>query len=256
MIWGGKLGDIAPENEASWKDRLFFTIDIDWAHDEVLSDTIDLVDQAGVHATWFVTHDTPVLNRLRANRRYELGIHPNFNWLLRGNTRQCADAREVIARVQAIVPDARCLRSHSIVQSSGLLQNFSDTGFTHDVNKFIPASAGIPLKPWRLWNGMVRVPYNREDVVTCLYQEKAMAAPEVAETLRMGGLHVFDFHPIHTFFNTETMQRYERTRDLHHSPKELQMQRNPGKGARTWLMELLYSMDEVPPSPAVPRELS
>lgn len=254
MMSSGTLGEIQPEDEASWKDRLFLTIDVDWAHDEVLSDTIDLVDQAGVHATWFVTHDTPVLERLRANPRYELGIHPNFNWLLAGDARQGADAREVVARLQAIVPEARCVRSHSMAQSTGLLQVFADAGLTHDANHFIPAAAGILLKPWRLWNGMVRIPYNWEDDVTCAYREMAMAAPGVAETGRMGGLHVFDFHPIHVFLNTETMQRYERTRDLHHSPEELRMQRNPGRGARTWLIELLAAMNGTPPSPAVARE--
>jgi hypothetical protein len=255
MISSGKLGEILPEDEASWKGRLFLTFDIDWAHDEVLSDTIDLVDQAGVYATWFVTHDTPLLERLRANPRYELGIHPNFNWLLTGDARLGADAREVVKRLQAIVQEARCVRSHSMAQSTGLLQVFSDAGLTHDANHFIPAAAGIQLKPWRLWNGMVRIPYDWEDDVTCAYQEMAMPAPGVTETSRKGGLHVFDFHPIHVFLNTDTIERYEKTRDLHHSPEELRMQRNSGEGARTWLIELLAAMHETPPSPAVSREL-
>ena len=239
MMSSGKLGEILPEDEASWKDRLFLTIDIDWAHDEVLSDTIDLVDQAGVYATWFVTHDTPGLERLRANPRYELGIHPNFNWLLAGDARQGADAREVVARLQAIVPEARCVRSHSMAQSTGLLQVFADAGLTHDANHFIPAAAGIPLKPWRLWNGMVRIPYDWEDDVTCAYEEMAMAAPGVAETGRMGGLHVFDFHPIHVFLNTESLDRYERTRPFHRNPGELIKYRFDGYGTRNRLLELL-----------------
>ena len=51
----------------TWEGRIFLTFDIDWATDEVLSDTIDLVEAAQVCATWFVTHDTPVLARLRDN---------------------------------------------------------------------------------------------------------------------------------------------------------------------------------------------
>jgi len=255
MTSSGKLGEILPEDDATWRDRLFLTVDIDWAHDDVLSDTINLVDQAGVHATWFVTHDTPVLERLRANPNYELGIHPNFNWLLNGDPRQGADARDVVARMQAIVPEARCVRSHSMAQTTVLLQIFADAGLTHDANHFIPVSAGIPLKPWLLWNGMVRIPYNWEDDVTCAYQEKSMVAPSVEETVQMGGLHVFDFHPIHVFLNTETTQRYERTRALHHLPDELRTQRNSGDGTRTWFTGLLSLMSGHSFSSGVKRRL-
>lgn len=243
MIRSGKLTEISPEDDSTWRDREFLTIDFDWAHDEVLSDTIDLVDQAAVHATWFVTHDTPVLERLRSNPKYELGIHPNFNWLLASDSRHGSDAREVIDRLRAVVPEARGVRSHSMAQSTNLLQAFADAGLSHDANHFIPASAGIPLRPWRLWNGMVRVPYHWEDDVSCVYHEKAMAAPGLSDAIRVNGLRVFDFHPIHVFLNTESMERYERAREFHLVPEKLRKQRNSGSGARTWLMELLSWMN-------------
>lgn len=64
------------------ENTVFFTFDIDWACDEVLSDTIDIIEAAGVSATFFVTHQTTLLERLRANSAIELGVHPNFNTLL------------------------------------------------------------------------------------------------------------------------------------------------------------------------------
>jgi hypothetical protein len=100
-----KLGQIRPEEPSTWQDKLVLSIDIDWAHDEILADTIDLLDRSNVHATWFVTHDTPLLERLRANPNYELGIHPNFNGLLSGDLRQGATAVEVIERLLRFVPE-------------------------------------------------------------------------------------------------------------------------------------------------------
>src|SRR5688572_22770431 len=88
----GRISEIRPDDEASWRDRIFLTIDIDWASDEVIADTAALVEEAGVAATWFVTHDTPQIGRLRANPLFELGIHPNFNFLLDGDGRNGADA--------------------------------------------------------------------------------------------------------------------------------------------------------------------
>ncbi len=239
MAPGRTISAILPEDNTTWEHRLFLTIDIDWAHDDVLADTIDLIEQADVCCTWFVTHHTPLLGRLRANPKFELGIHPNFNRLLEGDCRNGAGARDVVARLMEIVPEARSVRSHSMMQSSIILDIFAEAGLTHDVNHFIPTIAQITTKPWRLWNGMVRVPYHWEDDVTCLYLEQQMTVPEIGEIVAQHTFCVFDFHPIHVFLNTESLDRYERTRPIHYNPKELIKYRYEGYGTRNRLYALL-----------------
>ncbi|PYC29552.1 hypothetical protein DMO17_02330 [Aquipseudomonas alcaligenes] len=224
----------------SWEDKVFLTFDIDWAHDEVLADCIDLVEQADVPATWFVTHETPLLARLRANPKFELGIHPNFNFLFNLQTQAGSSAEEVLERTMALVPDATAVRSHHMTQSSTLLSLFRSKGLTHDCNHFIPMTAGITLKPWLLWNDMLRVPYSWEDDIMCIYGQR-QSLPDIGELLGRDGLMVFDFHPIHVYLNTENLQRYERTRSLHCQPGELIQERFSGSGARQWLLELLES---------------
>lgn len=231
----GRIGEIDPADEASWNGRVFLTLDIDWAHDEVLADCIDLVEAAGVAATWFVTHDTPLLARLRANPRFELGLHPNFNPLLDGTAPVGEDAKAVLARLQALVPQARAVRSHSMTQSTGLLDLFKAAGLTHDCNHFVPFQSGIPLRPWSLWTGLIKVPYGWEDDLACAW---GIGLPPPG-TLPAAGLRVYDFHPIHLFLNTETLERYERTRHLHRQPTELRVHRHHGAGARNWLQRLL-----------------
>lgn len=230
------ISSIKVDDETTWQDVVFLTFDIDWAHDDVLNDTIDLVEEAGVAATWFVTHDTPVLNRLRDNYKFELGIHPNFNFLLEGNDRSGCNAREVIQSVKAIVPEATAVRSHSMAQSTVLLNMFKETGMTHDANHFIPAHIGIELKPWKLWNEMVRVPYGWEDDMHCMFR----LTNDMSYFTRHSGLKVFDFHPIHVFLNTESLGRYEQSRHLHCNPCELANHRYDGYGTRSKLMELLH----------------
>lgn len=70
----GNIGEIDLENPSSYQ-KIFLTFDIDWASDEVLEYCIDIIEKANVKATWFVTHETPLLERLRANPNFELGIH-------------------------------------------------------------------------------------------------------------------------------------------------------------------------------------
>lgn len=231
-----RLSEIQPNDAASWEDKLFLTFDIDWACDDVLSYSIDMVEQAGVAATWFVTHDTPLLKRLRDNPLFELGIHPNFNFLLNGDMASKGNAKAIVADLLNIVPGAKSVRSHAMTQNSLLLDLFVKNGLTHDSNHFIPEQAGISLKPWYLWNGIIKVPYCWEDDVACIYTQNS----PISEVMQRPGLRVFDFHPIHIYLNTEDLARYENSRAYHRDVAALAAwQNNVTPGARNWLISLL-----------------
>lgn len=230
-----RTAEVAVGDPASWEGRTFLTFDIDWAHDDVLADTIALVERADVAATWFVTHDTPLLARLRANPRFELGIHPNFLPLvMQGDPKAGATAGEVVDRLLAIVPEAKSVRSHSLVQSGRLLEVFRAKGLTHDCNAFLPAASGMPLRPWTDWFGMVRVPYFWEDDFWC---DAAPGTP--VELQDRAGLRGYDFHPIHVYLNTDRLSRYEDARSDLQAPDRLITRRNPDRGVREVLSELI-----------------
>lgn len=220
-------------------NAIYLTFDIDWAHDEILEDTIDLVEMYKLSATWFVTHATPLLGRLRNNPYFELGIHPNFNFLLDGDNRAGNNANEVVDRLMTLVPEAKCVRSHSLTQNSNLIDMFSHKGFTHECNTLIPANSGIALKPWASFGSLTRVPHFWEDDVHVLYDSIGIPQPNPAELASAGGLKVFDFHPIHVFLNTESLDRYERARPFFQNPEELIKLRYEGYGTRNRLIELL-----------------
>ena len=241
IIASRTLSSIQVCAEADWSAEPYLSIDIDWAHDDVLADTIDLVELYRVPATWFVTHDTPLLARLRSHPAFELGIHPNFNCLLSGDGHAGRDATEVLDRLMAIVPEARSVRSHSTTQNSTLLDLFTRRGLTHECNTFIPVQAGMALKPWCLWTDLTRVPYFWEDDVACLYGPKSDDWP-ISRLVGLPGIKVFDFHPVHIFLNTEHMDRYEKTRAWHRAPQELRDHRYEGEGSRTRFLELLRLM--------------
>ena len=67
------ISQIRVEAPETWKGKLFLTFDVDWAHDDVVGDVIDLVESADVSATWFITHRSKVLDRLQANPNFEIG---------------------------------------------------------------------------------------------------------------------------------------------------------------------------------------
>lgn len=229
------LSKIKPEDSSTWKNKIFITVDIDWCHDDVLLDTINILESKDVAATWFVTHKSPLLERLRDNHKFELGIHPNFNYLLDGNTSNGRNPQEIVDRLLDIVPEAKSVRSHSMTQSSRILDLFYERGLTHDCNHFIPTEAGICLKPWIHWNGMVKVPYFWEDDVACINNNIKFKL-----SILQNSLCVFDFHPIHVFLNTHDINLYEEARPYFYNSLELIKKRNTSyPGSRSYLFELL-----------------
>ena len=139
---------ISTDKKVTWSNKTFLTFDLDWAHDEIIKDTINLVEEAGASATWFVTHNTKVLKKLCLNKDFEIGIHPNFNNLLAGDHSNGSSVSDILERLLEICPSAVSVRSHSLFQSERILDIFLEKNLIKISNTFIPGT--IPSYPWKL----------------------------------------------------------------------------------------------------------
>ena len=54
------------------------TFDTDWAPDYTIDYVSEKLEKAKIKSTWFITHDSPAIQRLVNNPLFEVGIHPNF----------------------------------------------------------------------------------------------------------------------------------------------------------------------------------
>lgn len=222
----GLVGSINVDDSGYWRNRWFITLDVDWAHDDVLGFAIDMVEEAGIHATWLITHKSRWIDRLRENPLFELGIHPNFNGLLSGGAKYSHTVEHVVRQLLEIAPDSQSVRSHSLMYSSRLSDIFVELGLTHDLNSYVPRRSVGHLSPWKLPNGQTRVPTTWEDDLEFpIVADEPWAAWET-------GIRVVNFHPIHLYLNTEDTNRYESTRQFHNRPEQLDGQRNNGVGTR------------------------
>ncbi len=181
-----------------------FTSDIDWAPEPVILDMLEIFEKYQVKCTLFCTHKSDVLQN--CNRElFEVGIHPNYNPLFENKSKDTA--REILEKILEIYPESRGVRSHSLTQNSTLLSQFADFGLVYDANQFLPYHRNI--KPFKLWTGMWRIPYNWEDDVHWSYG-KSFCNPEI--DILSPDLHVFNFHPIHVFLNTDCQQTYDQAK--------------------------------------------
>lgn len=216
---------------------LCLSVDIDWAPDAVIRDCLALIARSQVKTTWFATHATPVLDEIRATPGHEIGLHPNFNPVLQG---QNGSADSVLAGLRGIVPDARIVRSHSLVRSSRLSALFGRAGLTHESNLFVHPRSAATLVPWRCITGLIQIPIVWADDVR-------LADATIGEPVDWVGkvpILTVDFHPIHVYLNSRTMEDYDKARPDYHNPEALQRLRSPMEsgGTRDRLIRLLEAV--------------
>ena len=147
--------DIDPTIPSTWQGKSVLSFDLDWAIDEILMDTLALIQKAEVKATMFVTHQTPVLDKMRELPLISMGLHPNFNPLLRGQPSSSSPA-SIMSDLKEIVPEAKVLRSHSMSHSGLWLNAYKELGITHLSQYYMGGVNSI--QPVRHVNGLVEVP--------------------------------------------------------------------------------------------------
>lgn len=209
---------------------ILFTCDIDWAHDDIIENTLCIFEKFNIKCTFFATHNSHVLKSCN-NELFEIGIHPNFNKLLNGGQ---GSPEKVIDDLLKEYPDAKGVRSHSLVESTQLLNVFAKKGLQYDINMFLPYKKII--HPFKLWNGLTRVTFNWEDD---LHLEYGNSMEELNITFEEE--IIVDFHPIHIYLNTENITRYADAKIIQHNIKELKSKINCSKkpGAKDLLIKLI-----------------
>ena len=209
-----------------------FTSDIDWAPEAVIADAIELFNKYNVKCTFFCTHQSSVINSIMNDKNFELGIHPNFLPLMNQLKGTIEEAIEIVLE---IVPNAKGVRSHSLVQSTPLFQIFKDYGLQYEANTNLPYKNDI--EPYKLWNGLVKVIHNFEDDIHFMYN---YSFEDTKINTYSNKLNVFCIHPIHIFLNTEVEQTYSNAKVHYQNASELMKYRNTKTfGTRDLLIQLL-----------------
>lgn len=175
------------------------TLDIDWAPDFAIDFVADQLIRFHIPATWFVTHNSPAVERLRSHSElFELGIHPNFE---PGSTHG-QNTPEILSHCQQLVPDAKCVRMHGLMQSTRLLESIlAQTELTVDCTLFLPRTPAVRPVNYRLrGRTLTQIPFVWQDDFE---MEAELPDWQPESVLEIGsGLKVFNFHPMHIFLNS------------------------------------------------------
>ena len=195
------------------------TFDIDWAPDWSVRDTLDILAQAGAHATFFVTHDSPTIGEI-SSAGHEIGIHPNFQT----SSTQGKDPLEIVGNLLELVPEARAMRTHGLIQGSLLLRDVI-TAYPQICYDMSVLTYRFPHSGWFNWKlggaCVQRINYVWED-----------ADHDWSEYVPISTVDVLDFHPIHVSLNSRTGNRYQMAKNTLGRRSLLSLERNEVESLR------------------------
>ena len=183
--------------------KIHLTFDIDWAPDWIIEEVLTILDLKKVKGTFFITHETP-LNREIALRGHNLGIHPNF---LPGSSHG-KNVFEIINFFNKLLPNATCIRTHSLFQSSPLLEEIFTikSSLTYDFSLFTP---GLGLYKKIIWHNenikFWRLNYQWEDDCCFPFINYSWDKLKLENSL-----NIINFHPIHVYLNSNNGMNYAK----------------------------------------------
>ena len=185
-------------------NETLITFDCDWAPDFIINDTIKLLEDEKIKATFFITNNSPLIKKLGENNLFELGIHPNFFT----NSTQGHDEDSILTNLKQVVPDAKSIRTHGLFQSTPLVKKFQKYGIENDLSLFLQNTPNIVPHYSKFFN-LYRIPYFWEDDVSIIEKTKLSFDNPL---YHVNGLKIFNFHPIHVFLNSKDIENYDKVK--------------------------------------------
>lgn len=223
------------------KRKFHITLDIDWAPDSSILRCLNLLSKAKVKATFFATHHTDFNNEIIL-QGHELGIHPNFC----SNTTHGTSVKEIIETCLEFAPNASCIRTHCLYQSSQLLyeifSNFSQLKL--DLSLLMHKGPYIQKCTWNFkGTDFQRIMYNWADDMSFYDKE-----PLKISSKFFGPITIYGFHPIHVHLNSSNGSEYDALKEYcvskklnHLSESQVRKFHNNSFGIEDFFVEILNS---------------
>ena len=166
---------------------IYLSFDQDWAPAWATEDVFRAVEEAGLKATYFVTHGCSSLATRAQSDRFEMGWHPNF---LPGSSHG-DELEAVLDTMTGLVPNAVGVRAHGLVTGTSYLLAYEKRGLRYDASDLRDGEHDLDV--FESWTGLQQIPiFFEDDVHLARGQACRMASLELEEA----GLKVLNFHPV------------------------------------------------------------
>ncbi len=211
-----------------------FTTDIDWASEHCIQKLLGDMKALGVVPTAFATHESQALAAAESAGDVNIGVHPNF---LPGSTH--GKTREaVISHIFELFPNARCFRSHAMVDDSHISMAMKERDILYDSNLCLYLQSG--LVPLHHWTGIPRFPMFWADDIHWR-RNGEFRLQRYKDLFFSPGLKIIGVHPFMYTLNLSDHDTYTNMKPKYRTLTDTEADelRCSGYGAQTFLLELI-----------------
>ncbi|OLS03670.1 polysaccharide deacetylase WbmS family protein [Tissierella creatinophila] len=233
-------------NNHLWKSEpiICLTFDVDWASEDALKYSYNIIEKYGFKTTFFLTHESKFILELIEKGDIDGGIHPNF--LINSSHGNSYD--EVIDYCTTLLPQAEAYRCHRYFDVNDITETFAEKGYKYDSNvcTFLQI-----VEPFVHRSGLVRFPIFFEDGAY-LFHRQNLNFKEVGKQLfNNPGLMILNIHPMHMALNSPDFYYMRKVKDSltreewnNLNYKLLEKIRYKGYGIRDFIIEIFEFIKE------------
>jgi hypothetical protein len=187
--------------------KFAFTIDIDWASDDVLNYALEPILKRNIPLTIFSTHNSKwLIDNSKNNDNIEMEIHPNFCL----NSSHGTTYEEVFDYCSQLKTEKIGFRSHKYFDVNEINEYYKSVGYKYSSNICTDLQY---VQPFINRVGLLSIPLFMEDG-GFLLQKHNLCLKTILDKLPNKGTVVFLFHPMHLAFNSsdfDTMKTLKNT---------------------------------------------
>ncbi len=222
--------------------RLFVTIDLDWASEVVIEETLNWFSKYKIPVTVFATHDSrAIIERMNT---IEVGLHPYFS----PNSSQGSNSEEIIENLSQIPINIPVYRSHRFLDSNQIRENMAKMGMRASSNVCTDLD---PVTPFVHRSKMLEIPIAFEDGNFLERNYDLDSCDEITQLISESDIFVIAIHPMHFVLNTP---HYQWMRDIKDSTTRIRWNnmtcdevtelRHSGWGIASFVKQLLMRAQE------------
>lgn len=216
---------------------LIVTVDIDWACEPAIEETLDFLQERNIIPTLFTTHHSPrVASSLS---EIEIGLHPYFNL----HSSHGATIAEVIKTMMDLPHNLPAFRCHQFALCNASRQALVEAGMLISSN--VCSDLEI-ISPFRDRFGLLEVPIFLEDGGYLWQKHPLEITQYLIDSMLKEEIKVITIHPMHFVINTPNFSymrniKQSMTREAWQTmgKNHLNELRWQGRGIRDLIVELL-----------------
>ncbi len=219
--------------------ELIVTIDLDWACEAAIEQTLDFLDTQNIKPTIFTTHNSQIVEK--AIKNIEVGLHPYFS----KDSSHGVTISEVVKYVIDLPHNLAAFRCHRFASCNTSKQAMAEAGMVLSSNVCTDLEVVAPFKD-RF--GFLEVPIFMEDGGYLWCNHPLEMTLELENKISAKGNKVILIHPMHFALNTpnftymyDIKQSTSRNQWNKMTGKQLDQLRWQGRGIRDLIIDILKS---------------